>query len=338
MAPFGGLNIREQESSEELLKFILPRRLHMPTSNQEDPGSGSLLGQSSAYHSLTRQALGSLINPNLPWAGLYRIDYSLISAGMAAWEARPDELRQLGQPGVLLQFRQDLFQIDQERQELALTAQGSVDTEDGRHIDFELSEFMGQEVTTLSHQGFSVASVPLIDPLVLDLDGSGIGFDTTHFDFDLDSDGILENLASLNEGSGFLAYDRNRDGVIGDGSELFGPGSGNGFADLGQYDLDGNFWIDENDAIYTDLAIWQPNDDGQGMLMDLKEADVGAISLTHASSFMRIQDAEGALQGQINGSGFYLSDSGQARSLHQVDMAAQGTSSQAASDQQDSSA
>ena len=41
-------------------------------------------------------------------------------------------------------------------------------------------------------------------------------------------------------GSGYLALDKNGDGTINDGSELFGTRNGDGFADLAQYDEDGN--------------------------------------------------------------------------------------------------
>mgnify|MGYP000465316364 CR=1 FL=1 len=54
----------------------------------------------------------------------------------------------------------------------------------------------------------------------------------------------------LQGGSGYLALNKNGDGVINDGSELFGTASGDGFYDLSMYDEDGNGWIDENDHAY----------------------------------------------------------------------------------------
>ena len=58
------------------------------------------------------------------------------------------------------------------------------------------------------------------------------------FYFDLDADGKEEEISVLN-GSGYLALDKNGDGTINDGSELFGTRNGDGFADLAQYDEDG---------------------------------------------------------------------------------------------------
>ena len=55
----------------------------------------------------------------------------------------------------------------------------------------------------------------------------------------------------LGSGSGFLALDKNGNGKIDDGSELFGTKSGDGFADLAEYDSDGNGWIDEKGRVYV---------------------------------------------------------------------------------------
>lgn len=57
------------------------------------------------------------------------------------------------------------------------------------------------------------------------------------FAFDIDLDGHADQIAFVGTGSGFLALDRNGDGEINDGSELFGPESGDGFAELAAYDL-----------------------------------------------------------------------------------------------------
>lgn len=58
------------------------------------------------------------------------------------------------------------------------------------------------------------------------------------FYFDLDADGTADRISMLKSGSGFLALDKNGNGKIDDGSELFGTQSGDGFADLEEYDID----------------------------------------------------------------------------------------------------
>ena len=72
----------------------------------------------------------------------------------------------------------------------------------------------------------------------------------TNFSFDLDSDGVKEDIPMIRPGSGFLALDLNKDGIINNGNELFGPHTGDGFVELSSYDKDTNNWIDEND-LYT---------------------------------------------------------------------------------------
>ena len=83
------------------------------------------------------------------------------------------------------------------------------------------------------------------------------------FFFDIDADGKKDEISELAAGSGYLALDHNNDGKINDGSELFGPESGDGFADLAEYDDDGNGWIDENDAVWKKLKIWCRNKKGE---------------------------------------------------------------------------
>ena len=87
------------------------------------------------------------------------------------------------------------------------------------------------------------------------------------FYFDLDADGEEEEISML-KGSGYLALDKNEDGIINDGSELFGTGNGDGFADLARYDEDGNGWIDENDSIWSKLKIWCKDENGNDVMDD----------------------------------------------------------------------
>ncbi len=66
-----------------------------------------------------------------------------------------------------------------------------------------------------------MGSVRLTDPLVINLDTEAASVSDQKFYFDLDADGHAEQISFLNSGSGFLALDKNGDGVINDGSELF---------------------------------------------------------------------------------------------------------------------
>jgi hypothetical protein len=207
-----------------------------------------------------------------------------------------------------------------EQQSLLFSAQGSVRTTDGREINFDLG--LSMERTTVAVQTAAMDVAPLfIDPLILqfDLDSPLLG-DTT-FLFDLDSDGDLEDLACPGSGCGFLAFDRNGDGTITNGLELFGPNSGSGFGELAELDSDHNQWIDESDPLFDQLCIWTQDGHGGGSLRSLREAGVGALAVTHAGTDFQLQQADGTPLGTIKGSGLFLTENGEVRPLHEVDLA-----------------
>ncbi len=197
-----------------------------------------------------------------------------------------------------------------ETQELEFTSAGSVTTSDGRTIDFNLnigmsrsfSQYYRQEVTSVAN---------MCDPLVLNFSGDMADLTDTKFYFDLDLDGEEDEISTLSSGSGFLAYDKNSDGRINDGSELFGTSSGDGFKDLAAYDSDGNGWIDENDDIYDKLKIWVKDASGNDSLYSLKDKNVGAIYLGSADTNLMLRSsATGALNGALRRTGIFLYEDG----------------------------
>lgn len=203
----------------------------------------------------------------------------------------------------------------------AYVADGVARTADGREISFgvtlEMSRGFSQHYESLLEE-----EVTLCDPLVINLDSSVAAVSDMRFMFDIDADGKEEEISSLKEGSGYLALDRNGDGRINDGSELFGTKSQNGFADLAKYDEDGNGWIDEADSIFRDLRVWTKDNDGKDVLLDLKSADVGAIYLGNSSTEFSLKDTEtNSTNAVIRSTGIYLKESGGAGTLQHVDMA-----------------
>ena len=127
--------------------------------------------------------------------------------------------------------------------------------------------------------------------------------------------------ATAGRSSGFLALDKNKDGKINDGSELFGTRSGDGFKDLASYDEDGNGWIDENDSIWKDLKVWTKDENGRDYLMDLREANVGAIYLGSAQTeFSLNRMADNQTDGIIRRTGVYLKETGEAGTIQHVDL------------------
>ena len=112
------------------------------------------------------------------------------------------------------------------------------------------------------------------DPLVLDLNHDGV-ISVTNPDsgvvFDIDGDGAKDRSAFATGGDGFLALDRNQNGVIDDGTELFGDqnGSANGFLELGKYDSNGDGKIDAADPVFSSLRILTADKDGSMILQAL---------------------------------------------------------------------
>lgn len=199
------------------------------------------------------------------------------------------------------------------------TAQGTVRTAEGKEITLSLTLNMSREF--VSHTRLSVrAGDALKDPLVINFAGTAAQLTQTRFSFDLDADGSVEQTYFVAPGSGFLALDRNGDGKINDGRELFGALSGNGFADLARFDDDGNGWIDEGDAVFSRLRVWSRDGDGADRLQGLLQLGIGAIHLDQAATPFAIKDASNALQGAVRASGIFLREDGGAGTVQQIDL------------------
>ncbi len=135
-------------------------------------------------------------------------------------------------------------------------------------------------------------------PIILDLDRNG--FHLTGIEdwviFDIDADGVAEMLSWTRsaEMDGFLALDRNGNGVIDDGGELFGnhtlllsgDEAPHGYIALAEFDKqtaggneDGS--VDERDAIFAELRVWIDfNHDGYSQELEIVAlADKGVTRL-----------------------------------------------------------
>lgn len=220
-------------------------------------------------------------------------------------------------------YREDATSYTYEESEsTSFTANGTVVTADGREISIGVQLNMSRSYTeTMTTYTDSIQTM-LTDPLVIQLDDCPVSVSNEKFEFDIDSDGVTEHISKLSKGSAFLALDRNGDGIINDGSELFGTRSGNGFQDLAAYDEDGNGWIDENDSIFQQLKLWQKDDAGNDKLAGLKEHGIGAIYLgSQATHFSLNSTEDNTTNGEVKSTGLYLKENGQAKTIVQVDLA-----------------
>ena len=179
---------------------------------------------------------------------------------------------------------------------------------------------MNRDFVQESNLEIRQGSAQIIDPLVINFDGLGAQLSQTRFEFDLDNNGTAEQIASLRPGSGYLALDRNSDAIINNGSELFGPSSGRGFAELAVYDEDGNNFIDEADSVYHQLRIWITNEDGSSQLAALGDKNIGAIFLGHVTSPFQLKDANNNSLGEVANSGIYLTEDGKAGVIQEINL------------------
>lgn len=208
-----------------------------------------------------------------------------------------------------------------ESEQTTFSAAGVIRTEDGKEIKFDLSLSMARSYHEEANVSIRLGDArQKKDPLVINFGGNATQLTSQRFKFDLDANGQTEEINFVTGGSGFLALDRNSDGKINDGTELFGASTGDGFAELSELDTDKNGWIDENDAAYADLRVWTKSGSGKDQLSTLKQANVGAISLAHIATPFDLKDAQNELQGEIRSSGVYLQENGAVGTIQQIDL------------------
>ena len=209
----------------------------------------------------------------------------------------------------------------QEKESTSFSTVGTVRTGDGREINFNINVGMSRSFEERYREQLDLASFTFCDPLVINLDTDAVELTDQTMFFDIDADGTPDEVAGPGSGSGYLALDKNGDGIINDGSELFGTKSGNGFADLAQYDEDGNGWIDENDAIWDKLKIWMKDENGNDVLYKLSEKGVGAICLQNVSTDYTQKSQTGQTLGAVRYSGAFLYENGDCGTIQHVDIA-----------------
>jgi hypothetical protein len=225
-----------------------------------------------------------------------------------------------GRPSLEMEWKSEKKTYFHEEEKTCFSSCGKIETEDGRQLDYQLDLVMNRAYTRESTTSES-GRVVLHDPLVINFAGQSAALSGQRFCFDLNADGKSESIYGLGAGCAYLAIDRNADGRINDGSELFGPGSGDGFAELSKLDDDGNHWLDEGDAAYASMRVWGNDGLGTERLSSLREAGVGALYLGASETPFNLTDEDNQLLAHIRATGIYLNENGGAGTLQQIDLA-----------------
>lgn len=144
----------------------------------------------------------------------------------------------------------------------------------------------------------------LVSPIIVDVDGSGFHLsseaDGVWFDFFGNGNRIKISWTAISSSNAFLVLDRNGNGQIDSGRELFGnmtpqprTAQAHGFLALSEFDKpenggDGDEVIKETDAIFSSLRLWQDTDHNAisepTELHTLKELGLKTIDLDWKSS------------------------------------------------------
>lgn len=281
-------------------------------SDDEMEAEMSLSSQMRILKTLLEKMLDITID--LPKVGGSDTDAPTASATEDPAATTPPTTLANGEPNRTVQVSEASY----EQEQLAFVANGQVSTADGREIRFDLGFALNYQKLQLSER--LTSSAALKDPLVLNLEGLVPGFSSARFEFDLDADGSSESLTQLANNSAFLALDRNGNGQIDDGNELFGARSGNGFAELSALDEDGNGILDEADSGFASLRLYRSDT----ALLTLGDQKIGAIFLNAAATpFMHLggdQGAQGESPAVLRQTGLYLTEDGKAGTVQQIDL------------------
>ena len=173
-------------------------------------------------------------------------------------------------------------------------------------------------------------------PIILDLDGDGVETVSVENGVYFDHDGNLfaEKTGWAGADDAFLVWDRNGNGLIDDGSELFGSNfilsdgrkAAHGFEALAEFDSNGDGVVDHHDDRWGELMLWQDkNGDGvvdDGEMLTLAEAGVAGLNVDYLNKTRT--DANGNQHRQI---GTFIRDDGSEGGMNDVWFAANVTDS-----------
>lgn len=198
-------------------------------------------------------------------------------------------------------------------------AVGEIRTADGKVLNLSMRLTMASSTTRESSSLFQAGDAVRKDPLVLNFGGNAAELTNATFAFDLEGDGVMENIAFATGNSAFLARlatgDDGKQALPTDGTALFGSVSGDGFGDLQALDHDGNGWVDEADPAWKELALWSRGENGQESIQTLATRGVGALYVGSVRTPFELGP------GAVAETGIWLSESqGGAGTIQHIDL------------------
>jgi len=169
---------------------------------------------------------------------------------------------------------------------------------------FETADIAAMSTTQLN-------ALVSMTPIVLDLDGNGIQtIGAAHgVQFDLGATGVSHQVGWVGGKDGLLVMDRNGDGIINDGRELFGAATvlasgqraGNGYNAMANEDTNHDGKLNKHDANFDKLKVWvDANHDGKtdaGELKGLVDMGIVELDLSHVTG---TKVDNGNLQGLVS--------------------------------------
>lgn len=187
---------------------------------------------------------------------------------------------------------------------------GSVALEDGSSFSWSMQFAMSYEEFSFSER----TEQPMKDPLVMSFNGRPVELTGQTTAFQLTDN--AKHIQQLAQGQYYLAKDSNANGVVDSGSELFGPTTGEGFAELAAFDEDQNGLIDKQDPIWQNLWLWRPEEKG---LYSLKEMGVTALSVDSVATPFSLRH-KNEVQGRLERSSIFITEDKNVGLLQQIDL------------------
>jgi hypothetical protein len=212
-------------------------------------------------------------------------------------------------------YREDTSVTVTQSEQTSFAAAAVVHTADGRQITLAAAFHLASQ--SIATETSSIrGGAALHDPLVLNTAGGAPTLGTGTQAVDVNNDGQAETVASLGAGTSYLVRDLNANGVVDGSAELFGPATNNGFAELAALDHDHSGWVDQGDAAFAQLGLW--NGAAGAAIQSLADAGVGAI---HTGS-IATPYTYGTSTGSLAAAGVFLYEDGRTGIAGEVNLRA----------------